>query len=135
MSMNYNIRFQNVFIKHKIYVLGLCDHIQLKIVNIMRVCTVAQVLLISSIWHFFYISFHMTKFKTRIHSKSCTVRNALEKQFFHKYFIPIHYCEKKHSFYNSGTICGDFFNPTPLPEIRNKLFSLGFKVKTCRRLP
>ena len=46
-SMNYNIRFQNVFVMPKIYVLGLCDHIQLKIVTIMHVCIVAQVLLIS----------------------------------------------------------------------------------------
>ena len=28
--MNYNIRFQNVFVMHEICVLGLCDHIQLK---------------------------------------------------------------------------------------------------------
>ena len=46
-SMNYNIRFQNVFVMPKIYVLGLCDHIQLEIVTIMHVCIVAQVLLIS----------------------------------------------------------------------------------------
>ena len=45
--MNYNIRFQNVSVMPKIYVLGLCDHIQLKIVTIMHVCIVAQVLLIS----------------------------------------------------------------------------------------
>ena len=50
-SMNYNIRFQKVFVMPKIYVLGLCDHIQFKIVTIMHVCIVAQVLLISSIWH------------------------------------------------------------------------------------
>ena len=106
--MNYNIMFQNVFVMHKIYVLCLCDHIQLKIVNTIRVCIVAQVLLIGSIWHF-CMSFHMTKFKTIIHSKSCTVRNALKNQNFHKYFISIHYYEKKHSFYNSGTVCCDFF--------------------------
>ena len=41
--MNYNIRFQNVFVVRKIYVLGLLDHIQRKIVNIMHVCIVAQV--------------------------------------------------------------------------------------------
>ena len=41
--MNYNIRFQNVFIMHKTYELGLCDHIQLKILNIMHFCIVAQV--------------------------------------------------------------------------------------------
>ena len=29
-SVNYNIRYQNVFVMHKLYVLGLCDHIQLK---------------------------------------------------------------------------------------------------------
>ena len=46
-SMNYNIRFQNVFVMPKIYALGLCDHIQLKIVTIMHVCIVSQVLLIS----------------------------------------------------------------------------------------
>ena len=57
--MNYNIRFQNVFVMHKIYVLGLCDHIQPKIVNIMGVCIVAQVLLISSIWHIVF-AFHFT---------------------------------------------------------------------------
>ena len=102
--MNYNIRFQNVFVMPKIYVLGLCDHIQLKIVTIMHVCIVAQVLLISSIC-IVCISFHMSKFETRIHSKSCTVRNALKKQNFHKYFISIHYYETKHSFYNVGTIC------------------------------
>ena len=56
--MNYNIRFQNVFVMHKIYVLGLCDHIQLKMVNIMGVCIVAQVLLISSIWHFLHFISH-----------------------------------------------------------------------------
>ena len=81
--MNYNIRFQNVFVMHIIYVLGLCDYIQLKIVNIIGVCIVAQVLLIRSIWLFFFffcISFHMTKIKTRIHSKSCTVRNVLKKK-------------------------------------------------------
>ena len=50
--MNYNITFQNVFVMHNIFVLGLCDHIQLKIVNIMYVCIVAKVFLISSIWHF-----------------------------------------------------------------------------------
>ena len=55
-SMNYNIRFKNVLVMHKIYVLGLCDHIQLKTVNIMQVCIVAQVLLISSIWHLHLIS-------------------------------------------------------------------------------
>ena len=82
----------------KIYVLGLCDHIQFKIVTIMHVCIIAQVLLIVC------LSFHMSKFKTRIHSKSCTVRNALKKQIFHKYFISIHYYETKHSFYNSSTI-------------------------------
>ena len=38
-SMNYNIRFQNVFVMPKIYVLGLSDHIQLKIVTIMHCCT------------------------------------------------------------------------------------------------
>ena len=118
--MNYNIRFQNVSVKHKIYVLCLCDHIQLKLVNIMHISIVAQVFLVSSIWHFFFfffffcISFHMSKFKTRIHSKSCTVTNALKKQDFHTGFISIHYYEKKHdSLYNSGTICGSFFNPTP----------------------
>ena len=46
-SMNYNIRFQNVFVMPKIYVLGLCDHVQFKIITIMHVCIVAQVLLIS----------------------------------------------------------------------------------------
>ena len=40
------------------YMLGLFDHIQLKIVNIMYVCIIAQVLLISSIWHFLH--FHFT---------------------------------------------------------------------------
>ena len=60
------------------------------------------------------ISFRMSKFKTRIHSKKLRfVRNALKKQDVHKYVISIHYYEKKHSFYNSGTICGGFFNPTP----------------------
>ena len=54
--MNYNIMFQNVFVMHKIYVLALCGHIQLKTVNIL-VCIVAQVLLISSIWHFFAFHF------------------------------------------------------------------------------
>ena len=58
---------------------------------------VAQVFLISSDWVFFFcISFRMSKFKTRIHSKSCAVRKALKKQH-----------------YNSGTICGGFFNSTP----------------------
>ena len=47
--MNYNIMFQNDFVMHKLYVLSLCDHIQLKIVNIMHLCIVAKVLLISSI--------------------------------------------------------------------------------------
>ena len=56
--MNYNIRFQNVFVMPKIYVLGLCVHIQLKIVTIMHVCIVALVLLISSAWHLF--AFHFT---------------------------------------------------------------------------
>ena len=37
--MNYNIRFQNVFVMHKLYVFGLCDHIQFKIVNVLHVCT------------------------------------------------------------------------------------------------
>ena len=40
-----------MFVMHKIYVLVLCDHIQLKLINIMGVCIVAQVLLISSVWH------------------------------------------------------------------------------------
>ena len=35
-SMNYSIRFQKVFVMPKIYVLGLCDHIQFKIVTIMH---------------------------------------------------------------------------------------------------
>ena len=111
-SMNYNITFQNVFVMPKIYVLGLCDHIQFKIVTIMHVCIVAQVLLISSIWHCLHFIFILSKFKTRIHSKSCTVRNALKKQIFRKYFISIHYYEAKHSFYNSGIIWDGFFNPT-----------------------
>ena len=89
----------------KKYALGLCD-------QILHVYIVAQVFLISSIWHF-CISFRQSKFKTRIHSKSCTVRNALKKQAVHKYVISIYYYEKKHSFYNSGTIYGGFFNPTP----------------------
>ena len=98
---------------HKLYVLGLCDHIQLKIVEhnaCLHCCTgiVGQFNLT-----FIVASFHMSKFKTRIHSKSCTVRNALKKQNFHKDFTSIHCYEKKHSFYNSGTICGGFFNPTP----------------------
>ena len=46
-TMNYNIRYQNVFVMPKIYVLGLCDHIQFKIITIMHVCIVAQILLIS----------------------------------------------------------------------------------------
>ena len=113
-SMNYNITFQNVFVMPKIYALGLSDHIQFKIVTIMHVCIVAQVLLISSIWHclHFIFIFILSKFKTRIHSKSCTVRNALKKQIFHRYIISIHYYEMKHSFYNSGTIWDGFFNPT-----------------------
>ena len=112
--MNYNIRFQNVFVMHKIYVLGLSNHIQLKIVNIMSLlhcCTGIADLF--NLAFFFCISFQMTKFQTRIHSKSCTVRNVLKKQNFHKYFISIHYYEKKHSFYNSGNIYCGFFNPTP----------------------
>ena len=104
--MNYTITFQNDFVMPKIYVLGLCDHIQFKIVTIMHVCIVAQVFLIRSICHFlhFIFIFILSKFKTRIHSKSCNVRNALKKQIFHKCFISIHYYVTKHSFYNSGTI-------------------------------
>ena len=34
--MNYNIKFQNGFVMHRIYVLDLCYHFQLKIVNIMQ---------------------------------------------------------------------------------------------------
>ena len=41
--MNYNIRFQNVCVMPKIYVLDLCVHIQLKIVTIMHVCIDALV--------------------------------------------------------------------------------------------
>ena len=70
--MNYNIRFQNVLLCTKIYVLGLYDHIHLKIVNIMHICIVAQVFLISSIWHFFFFffSFHMSKFETEFIQKT-----------------------------------------------------------------
>ena len=50
LSMNYNIGFKRFLLCPK-YVLGLFDHIQFKIVTIMHVCIVAQVLLISSIWH------------------------------------------------------------------------------------
>ena len=138
-KLNYNIRLS------RLYVLGLCDHIQLKMVNIMHVCIVAQVSVADQFNLTFFCCFisHI-KIKTRIDSKSCTVRNALKKQTFHKEFISIHCYEKKHNFYNSGTICGGILNPTsppptnttpPPPPSRNKLFSFNFKLKTCRRLP
>ena len=79
----------------------------------------------------FCFSFHMSKFKTRIHSKSCTVRNALKKQNFYKYFISIHYYEKK-QFLQFWCYLWWLFDPYLLT--RNKLFSLNFNVKTCRRL-
>ena len=112
--MNYNIMFQNVLLCTK-YSLGIYDHIELQIVNIMHLYIVAQVFQISSIWHYYFLlhSFPMSKFKIRIRSKSCTVRNVLKKQDFHKYFISIHFYEKKHSFYNSGTICGGFITLYP----------------------
>ena len=45
---------------------------------------------------------------------SCFVRNALKKQDFHKYVMSIHYnYEKKHSLYNSETICGGILTLTP----------------------
>ena len=58
-SMNYNIRFQKVFVMPKIYVLGLCDHIQFKILTVMHVCIVAQVLLISSLGHSLHFISHV----------------------------------------------------------------------------
>ena len=58
-SRSVAIRFQKVFVMPKIYVLGLCDHIQFKIVTIMHVCIVAQVLLISSIWHCLHFISHV----------------------------------------------------------------------------
>ena len=63
-KLNYNIRFQNVFVMHRLYVLGLCDHIQLKMVNIMHVCIVAQVSVADQFnLTFFAASFHISKLK------------------------------------------------------------------------
>ena len=71
---------RNEFIDQPSYMLGLCDHIQFKIVTIMHVCIrvklnvstlpnvpyrlpyvciVAQVLLISSIWHCLHFISHV----------------------------------------------------------------------------
>ena len=47
----------------KIYALDLCDQILLQVVNIMDVCIVAEVFLISSVWHFFAFHFSYQNLK------------------------------------------------------------------------